>query len=78
MALALESHFKFHETGKLVRSNDRLQKTAAIGIRAFDVGFEEALKQVEGNYPIELDHFVFKPPSRSAMKTQPPVAGDKE
>ncbi|MCI54625.1 hypothetical protein A2U01_0075875, partial [Trifolium medium] len=30
---------------------DRLQKAAAIGIRAFALGFEDALKQVEENYP---------------------------
>ncbi|MCI41859.1 hypothetical protein A2U01_0063093, partial [Trifolium medium] len=43
------------------------------------IGFEEALKQVEANYPeVELDRSVFKPPSRSAAKTQPPVAGNGE
>ncbi|MCH90530.1 hypothetical protein A2U01_0011446, partial [Trifolium medium] len=67
------------ERSQLVALNDRLQKAVAIGIRAFALGFEEALKQVEANYPkVELDRSVFKPPNRSAAKTQPPVVGNAE
>ncbi|MCI18311.1 hypothetical protein A2U01_0039465, partial [Trifolium medium] len=58
--------------------NDVQEHAAAIGIRAFALGFEDALKQVEGNYPeVELDRSVFKPPNHSAAKTQPPVADDE-
>ncbi|MCI80530.1 hypothetical protein A2U01_0101801, partial [Trifolium medium] len=56
------------EREKLDSLNDRLKRTATIGIRAIATGFEEALKQVEKSHPeIVLD--------KSAMKTQPPVAG---
>ncbi|MCI76595.1 hypothetical protein A2U01_0097865, partial [Trifolium medium] len=54
-------------------------KAATIGIRAFTLGFEEALKQVEENYPeVKLDSSIFKPPNRSTVKTQPPVASNGE
>ncbi|MCI39495.1 hypothetical protein A2U01_0060727, partial [Trifolium medium] len=62
------------ERSQLAVLNNRLQKAATIGIRAFALGFEEALKQVEANYPdVELDRSIFKPPNRSAVKTQPHV-----
>ncbi|MCH86398.1 hypothetical protein A2U01_0007255, partial [Trifolium medium] len=65
------------ERSQLADSRDRLQKAAAIGIRVFALGFEDALKQVEESYPeVELDRSIFKPPNRYATKTQPSVADD--
>ncbi|MCI00786.1 hypothetical protein A2U01_0021808, partial [Trifolium medium] len=66
------------ERSQLADSKDRIQKAAAIGIRMFALGFEDALKQVKESYPeVELDRSIFKPPNCSAVKTQSSVA-DKE
>ncbi|MCI27731.1 hypothetical protein A2U01_0048931, partial [Trifolium medium] len=53
----------------LASLNERLQTAVTIARRAIGTGFEEALKQVEKNYPdMVLDRSVYKPLGRSAVK----------
>ncbi|MCH95639.1 hypothetical protein A2U01_0016619, partial [Trifolium medium] len=63
---------------ELEREVARLNDAAAAQSKEVD-RFEQALRQVEANYPeVELDRSVFKPPNCSTVKTQPPVAGNGE